>query len=273
MTQRRENIVIAHRGNQEGPCPQWENHPEYIQTALNAGFHVEVDVRLSRYSADHCMLGHGPTDKKYEVPIKWLEDSRLWCHAKDVKTFATLLRNDQINCFFIQDDACTVTSKGFLWQSPPSTERLAACDWLSRAPEFNAICVMPESMDWDMSYPVSYHNCLGICTDYPIMFRKEIEIIHKAEREQMRQDIDRAIELHRQAPPEGVIVTGPNHEIRALGAESNIMLKKYTMPCVWHRFSQQVDGSPRLRETRRAAAQLWNAVEMSEALKVVVDPW
>jgi hypothetical protein len=64
MTQRRENIVIAHRGNQEGPCPQWENHPEYIQTALNAGFHVEVDVRLSRYSADHCMLGHGPTDQK-----------------------------------------------------------------------------------------------------------------------------------------------------------------------------------------------------------------
>jgi hypothetical protein len=37
-------ILIAHRGNLDGPNPSMENHPDYIDAAINAGFHVEVDL-------------------------------------------------------------------------------------------------------------------------------------------------------------------------------------------------------------------------------------
>ena len=36
-------ILIAHRGNIDGPS-EMENHPDHIQKALDAGFHVEVDA-------------------------------------------------------------------------------------------------------------------------------------------------------------------------------------------------------------------------------------
>ena len=36
--------LIAHRGNIDGPNPERENSPEYIEEALKAGYDVEVDV-------------------------------------------------------------------------------------------------------------------------------------------------------------------------------------------------------------------------------------
>ena len=37
-------ILISHRGNINGPNPEMENNPEYIQKALDLGYDVEVDV-------------------------------------------------------------------------------------------------------------------------------------------------------------------------------------------------------------------------------------
>ena len=36
--------LIAHRGNINGPNPEKENHPDYINTAIKSGYDVEVDV-------------------------------------------------------------------------------------------------------------------------------------------------------------------------------------------------------------------------------------
>ena len=36
--------LISHRGNLNGPNPERENHPDYIQDALWQRYDVEVDV-------------------------------------------------------------------------------------------------------------------------------------------------------------------------------------------------------------------------------------
>ena len=36
--------IIAHRGNLNGPQPENENNPEYINSALELGFSAEIDV-------------------------------------------------------------------------------------------------------------------------------------------------------------------------------------------------------------------------------------
>ena len=39
-------ILISHRGNTNGPNPEMENRPDYINAAANEGYDVEVDVWL-----------------------------------------------------------------------------------------------------------------------------------------------------------------------------------------------------------------------------------
>ena len=37
-------ILISHRGNIDGRIPEKENHPNYIDAAIKAGYDVEVDL-------------------------------------------------------------------------------------------------------------------------------------------------------------------------------------------------------------------------------------
>jgi hypothetical protein len=39
-------ILIAHRGNLNGPNPEHENKPEYLLNAINKGYNVETDLWL-----------------------------------------------------------------------------------------------------------------------------------------------------------------------------------------------------------------------------------
>ena len=104
-------IWIAHRGNQAGANPSRENTWGYISKALDAGLHVEVDVRVEE--SYHLWLGHdGPTE---EVAISQLMDSRVWCHAKTPETFAFLQRCPDVQTFFQEDDALSLTTNGYLW--------------------------------------------------------------------------------------------------------------------------------------------------------------
>ncbi len=48
-------IIIAHRGNIDGPLKAEENKPKYIDAALENGFDVEVDLWLEN---GHFLLGH-----------------------------------------------------------------------------------------------------------------------------------------------------------------------------------------------------------------------
>ena len=58
-------ILISHRGNLNGKMPQNENHPDYIDEAIHAGYDVEVDVWMID---NELFLGHDePNIKLYGI--------------------------------------------------------------------------------------------------------------------------------------------------------------------------------------------------------------
>ena len=85
-----EMIFIAHRGNMTGPNERRENDPEYIKEALDAGFDVEVDIRLTQYR-DGCSFALGHDLGKYRVSEDFLKTTGLWCHAKTIETLYALI--------------------------------------------------------------------------------------------------------------------------------------------------------------------------------------
>ena len=139
-------ILIAHRGNIDGPELERENNPEYINIALDRGFDVEIDVW---YHDERWYLGH---DKpQYEVGIHWLKkEDRLWVHCKDYKTLAKMmeLRPHAINFFYHTNEDYILTSQGIIWAFP------------DKPGGNNTICVMPELNN------SSVDGFCGICSDY-----------------------------------------------------------------------------------------------------------
>ena len=104
-------ILISHRGNYEGSNPELENDPFYINLALEKGYDCEVDVR---YIDGVYYLGHDyPT---YKVNLDYLNDKKLWCHAKDGTTLRQLLK-EGIHCFYDSNPNMnyTLTSENYIW--------------------------------------------------------------------------------------------------------------------------------------------------------------
>lgn len=56
-------MLISHRGNLNGPDSR-ENHPDYIDTAIESGYQVEIDLRFD----GNFYLGHD--DPQYKVSEK-----------------------------------------------------------------------------------------------------------------------------------------------------------------------------------------------------------
>ena len=149
-------ILIAHRGNINGKIEKFENNPNYIDSAIEQGYDVEIDVW---YHQHEFWLGHD--EPSYEVSLKWLTDRKdfLWIHCKDLITI-DMLRDLQIHnktdlhYFFHDEDDCTITSKGNLWVYP------------GKQPVKNSIAVMPE---WHRD---NTEFCKGICSDNIINYKK-----------------------------------------------------------------------------------------------------
>ena len=74
--------LIAHRGNVDGPNPDKENHPDYINEAIILGYNVEIDVWFIN---NKYYLGHN--NPIYEIKYNFLFDSRFWLHAKNGEVF------------------------------------------------------------------------------------------------------------------------------------------------------------------------------------------
>jgi hypothetical protein len=103
---------ISHRGNLTGVYPEKENSPAYIQEALSAGFDCEIDVW---YIDGKLLLGHdAPT---YTTTVEFLQDNRLWCHAKNAEALEFMLANN-IHCFWHENDQRVLTSRGYVWTYP-----------------------------------------------------------------------------------------------------------------------------------------------------------
>lgn len=141
-------ILIAHRGNINGPNPERENHPDYILEALDNGYEVEVDLWWTE--TDGWCLGHD--EPQYRVSQKFLAHSGLWIHCKEYETLKRLLPTD-LNFFYHTDEDYVLTSKKFIWAYPGNlgTE--------------NTICVMPEY------YNTPVEGFAGVCSDFVEKFK------------------------------------------------------------------------------------------------------
>lgn len=152
-------ILIAHRGNLQGPNLKLENKPSYINTALNKGYDIEVDIWYSK----GWWLGH---DKpQYKISYEWLSDRshKLWIHCKNITTLGQIVKRNQHgwmgmpNFFFHNTDDCTLTSHGFIWTYPNKKLSISG----------NTICVLPE-----LGYNGDLKKCYGVCTDYVLKYEK-----------------------------------------------------------------------------------------------------
>ena len=144
-------ILISHRGNLNGKS-NMENRPGYIHKALGQDFDVEIDVW---YIEDEFWLGHDIP--QYKIEENFLENPKLWCHAKNIDALYKMKINSLIHCFWHQEDDVTLTSKGYLWTYPGKqlTEK--------------SICVLPEFED-KKSKVILPKNVAGICSDFIVRF-------------------------------------------------------------------------------------------------------
>jgi hypothetical protein len=148
-------LIIAHRGLIEGPNETLQNTPDQIETALKAGFDVELDLWLR---GDSWYLGHDDPD--HLVSWDFINQDRLWIHCKNLQAFFALKSNGGIhNFFWHESDAVVLTSQGYVWTyfGKPETKSQYS------------ICVMPEityGLD-HMSDTVRSQSWYGVCTDWP----------------------------------------------------------------------------------------------------------
>ena len=104
---------IAHRGNTQGRKVDMENDPYYIFDALKEGHYCEVDVWFKN---GHYYLGHDAP--QYPTDLDFLENDKLFCHAKNIEAFHEMLKYPKINCFWHDQDECALTSHLFVWKYP-----------------------------------------------------------------------------------------------------------------------------------------------------------
>jgi hypothetical protein len=138
-------ILISHRGNLTGRIPNNENHPDYIDEAINAGFDVEIDVWMID---NEFYLGHD--EPQYKVIWNWLSTryEKLWIHCKNVEAMEWFNMMGLFNYFWHENDTMVLTSKNYMWVHS------------GKQPIVGSIAVMPEIHNESVS------ECIGVCSDY-----------------------------------------------------------------------------------------------------------
>ncbi len=145
-------IIIAHRGLVQGPNSDLENEPQHIQQLLNAGWHVEIDVR---HQLDGWYLGHDHA--QYPVSVEFLLQPRLWIHVKDTSASTHMMQLQQshhhLNFFWHESDSRTLTSQHYWWTQP------------GHDLVYRSVAVMPEWCTSDVTECVQW-PCVAVCTDW-----------------------------------------------------------------------------------------------------------
>jgi hypothetical protein len=146
---------ISHRGNSQGRDIKRENTLKYLWEAIEAGFDVEVDVRMANG------VPIGMHDEKFSHYTKEAPKERIlekdfllhegvWCHAKDWKAVEYL---DKIGAhwFWHDQEERVSTSKGYIWTYPKKELIMSK----------KCICVLPEQ-----GFQGDFSRVGGICSDY-----------------------------------------------------------------------------------------------------------
>lgn len=144
--------LISHRGNIDGPNPLLENNPEYINTAIDLGYDVEIDIWYYNN-----MLYSGHDEPQYLIDFTWLATciDKLWIHCKNIEAVVFFTQHEySYNYFWHDNDVVTLTSQKFIWAYP------------GNQPISNSIAVLPEINNDDIT------RCIGICTDYIKRYEK-----------------------------------------------------------------------------------------------------
>ena len=149
-------ILISHRGNINGRLVPFENQPNYIDTAIAAGYDVEIDVWYEKESG-RLYLGHDKAD--YQIDIDWLYErsDKLWIHCKNMDALSFFNKSHlqfgtEYNYFSHDKDMGVLTSYGYIW----STNLYD-----------NGILVLPEVFE---KTPIE--KTIGICSDIIQNYKK-----------------------------------------------------------------------------------------------------
>lgn len=150
--------IISHRGNLNGRISQLENYPTYINWAIENGFDVEIDLRMSD---GKLYLGHDTPDNR--VDLQWLinRNKSLWVHCKDLESVAYC---EKLRVFcHTQDPFCIVYPK-HIWVHDLSLK-------------LNKNCIIPllSKEDIDNFDFTRVDDLGGICTDFPKYLKEKYE--------------------------------------------------------------------------------------------------
>jgi hypothetical protein len=137
--------LISHRGNLNGQMPENENHPDYIDEAIHAGYDVEIDVWMID---NELYLGHD--EPQYKIIYNWLSTryEKLWIHCKNVEAMEWFNSFGGFNYFWHEEDTVTLTSMNIIWAYP------------GKQTIKGSVAVLPEIHNDNLS------ACIGICSDY-----------------------------------------------------------------------------------------------------------
>jgi hypothetical protein len=142
-------IIISHRGNLIGPDRNNENRPEQIKKALKAKLDVEIDVWVKKKK---WFLGHNKP--QYLISKKFLENPRLWCHAKNLDALNRMVANKKVHCFWHEKDLYTITSRKIIWVYPGQR-------------------TCPNSVLVSKGSRLKKGRMMGVCTDFPLRYRNK----------------------------------------------------------------------------------------------------
>jgi hypothetical protein len=142
-------ILIAHRGQYDGPNKTAENSPTLLAMAMKLGYDCEVDLWVVD---DTLYLGHDePVYKTYK---EFINNEKFWIHAKNLEALLWLKLNMPNSKFFWhENDKFVLTSNNIIWTNPgnPLTEK--------------SVMVMPEIIDPSLEN-TKHQICFAICSDY-----------------------------------------------------------------------------------------------------------
>ena len=150
-------IIISHRGNLNGPEPQRENHPDYIDSAIKLGYDVEIDLRFKQGGL---WLGHD--EPQYLITLKWLHQRRdkIWIHVKDYDSLVAII-DENLRYFCHQSDDFTLISNGYAWVHDLSKK-------------ITKKCVIP-LLDKESITEFKQDDFHAICTDYVYFCERNLE--------------------------------------------------------------------------------------------------
>lgn len=164
-------LFISHRGNLNGPLPERENSPDYIDEAIAAGFIVEVDLIVED---GWPILGH--KNQRYPVSWIWLRErvDNLLLHLKNAVAVQEISKQGRFHFFCNEQDEFSLTSQGYIlyWSRNVKKDTV------------NKYCLLPfieKEVLWRYSQLIP--SAGGVISDYVKSLKELHDIVNRTSRE------------------------------------------------------------------------------------------